>query len=384
MGSPTRSRFLFRITVLAIGVAILTTLVACDPLMIGVSGTSSTLQDASVLGWPFDVHAGSWAIENGYNTDPDHHGYELDSFDLQRQDTTTTGQSVLSPATGDVIDIGSAFPGDYTSGHCARVSVTGYAGYYVMVCHLVSVTAGQVNRGDPIGTVAGGPNGNHIHITLYYLPPGTLDTTAYAADRMAVPFSAPWTIAGCSFPATGAANEWAGAAVPCGASSGIPIATPVIVPTATSVDVPLSACASLTGFATAGSAASLASDFMNSEPRVPAPPQSVGYIQKVFDDPAVGEPGMVYHYELISVCSPAITPAGVRSFFATQMPQTDNWFQSDTFPYSGDYSRACGDPYCWAWGPYAGDISRFASLESVKQAGLVTIYQLRLSYESPQ
>ena len=160
--------------------------------------------------------------------------------------------------------------------------------------------------------------------------------------------------------------------------------TPTVAPAPSPTARAQSACTALTEFATDGSAAVLATQFMGGDPRIPAPSQSIGHVQKVFDDPAVGEPGMVYHFELVSVCAPATTPNGVKAFYARQMPQTDGWAQSDTFPYAGDFSRACGDPYCWVWGPPGGDISRFASLESVTQAGDVTTYQLRIGYERPQ
>ena len=219
MVSQAGKRLFSVIATLAIGVSLLAMLAACSPSLPGIANGTTTSSGNGALGWPFDTHSGSWAIENGYNTGPDHSGYELDSFDFQRQDATTTGQTVLSPATGAVIDFGSAYPYNYTSGHCARISVNGYSGYYVMVCHLVSVTAGNVKRGDSLGAVAGGANGNHIHITLYYLTPGTPDTKDHAKDRKAISFSDPWTIAGCSYPASGAKNEWHGQTAPCGATA---------------------------------------------------------------------------------------------------------------------------------------------------------------------
>lgn len=217
----------------AIGLALLISLAACD--LPGISTTTPVIaqQNNGTLDWPFDIHAGAWFIENGYNTGPDYSGYEVYSFDFQRRDTTTTGQPILSPATGDLIDFGSAYPFDDSSGHCGRLSVEGYSGYYVMVCHLVSVAARHVHRGDPMGTVAGGPNGDHIHITRYSLAPGIPDTKDHAGDRKAMPFSAPWTIAGRSYPASGTANEWGRTPVPCGTQASAKTATPTAAPHST-------------------------------------------------------------------------------------------------------------------------------------------------------
>jgi hypothetical protein len=123
-------------------------------------------------GWPFGARRGAWTIENGYNTGPDHgttgHEYELYSFDFQRSGGTT-GQAIVSPVTGDAIDIGSAYPGDFSPGRCARISIDGYADHYMMVCHIAeTVKSMHGTRGvDMLGNVSGGPNGDHIHITLY-------------------------------------------------------------------------------------------------------------------------------------------------------------------------------------------------------------------------
>lgn len=190
---------------------------------------------------------------------------------------------------------------------------------------------------------------------------------------------------GCALPAPGASS--APTTPPLAAGRG-GITGTITAPTVAAAPSPTtqakSACSTLPGFVTDGSASVLATRFMSGDPRVPAPSQSIGHIRKVFDDPSVDQPGMVYHFELVSVCAPAMSPDSVRAFYARQMPRTDGWAQSDTFPYAGDFSRACGDPYCWVWGPPGGDISRFASLESVAQSGAVTTYQLRIGYERPQ
>lgn len=169
-------------------------------------------QGGSSLGWPFDVHAGLWVISTGYNTGPDHSGYERYSFDFQQRESTTVGLAILSPVAGDVSDAGSAYPYDSSSGRCARISFDGHSGYFVPLCNLVTVTPGHVRRGDRISTVADGANGNQIHITLYSLAPGAADQ---AANRKPIPFASPWTLAGCSYPANGKADQWGRTMVPC-------------------------------------------------------------------------------------------------------------------------------------------------------------------------
>lgn len=231
------SRKLMTVTVLMLAFA-MPVLASCTDLTLINQAPLATrkAQGNGVLGWPFDTTQGRWNIENGYNWGPalggDHSGYELYSFDFQRSDGATTGQQVLSPVTGESIDFGSAAPGDFSSGHCARLAIVGtaYAGYYVMVCHLNSVKTGHITKGDVLGTVSGGPNGNHIHMTLYFLKSGTADIAANASHRQAIPFSVPWTIAGCDYPwsTDGRTNQWAKTPVPCTASS---VSSPASSPT---------------------------------------------------------------------------------------------------------------------------------------------------------
>lgn len=355
------------------------------------------------IGWPFDTSTGHWVIENGYNWNTSNGGldhgcsttgqtcYEQYSFDFRLAGTSgsTIGATILSPASGALVEFGSAAPGDGTSGYCASISITGYSGYHVLVCHLQTrVQDRAVARGDIIGQVAGGKYGDHIHMTLYYLDPTAGgDTSANAPNRKATPFTDPWTIAGCSYPSNGSADQWGNpsTAVPCATSSPIASATPSAptpMPSATPTTSLLAACRAISGFATAGSPGSLANNFL-SEPSVPFPTSSLGYTERTFNDPSVDQPGMVYHFDLIAVCSPATTPDAVRSFFSTALPAEAGWFQSDTFPYDGNYSSQCGDPYCWAWGPTGGDISRFASLEEVKQVSTAVTYVIRLGVEAP-
>lgn len=197
----------------------------------GSSGGASSPTGNGLLGWPFDPTQGSWIIENGYNWNTANGGldhgcstlyescYELDSFDFQRRGPagSTAGQTILSPATGTVLDVSSAVNG---AGRCVRIALDGHDGYYVLICHVDTPLTGHREKGQPLGTVnARTDYGDHIHMTLYYLTPGTADTVPNASKRQAVPFSEPWTIAGCSYPADGSANQWHGGSVPCASTS---------------------------------------------------------------------------------------------------------------------------------------------------------------------
>ncbi len=204
----------------------------CTPALHGASSTTSAQLGNGVLAWPFDTHSGAWVIENGYNWNASNGGldhgcssygqtcYEQDSFDFQISGPqgSTIGAQVLSPVAGSLVDFQSAVPGDGSSGYCVSIGVNSHPGYHVLICHLQrEVSDRTVTRGDVIGQVAGGKYGDHIHMTLYYLNPSDgNDTVANASKRKAVPFTVPWTIAGCMYTPSGKTNEWAGTAVPCG------------------------------------------------------------------------------------------------------------------------------------------------------------------------
>jgi hypothetical protein len=199
-------------------------------LLMASCALQTTSASNSVLGWPFDTSSGSWTIENGYNTGPDHTGYELDSFDFQHSGGTM-GQTVLSPAARTSVDFGPAYPYDGSSGECVSISINGQSGYHLMVCHLTDPQTGAVTQGQTLGTVHGGTYGDHIHITLYYLDPSVPDVKANASQRHAQDFSGAWSIAGCPYPASGKADEWAGTAVPCSSSGTTAQSTPNVAGT---------------------------------------------------------------------------------------------------------------------------------------------------------
>jgi hypothetical protein len=121
-------------------------------------------------------------------------------------------------------------------------------------------------------------------------------------------------------------------------------------------------CRSIQEFASA-SAATGGSDF----PELPFPAESLSYhISTTY----YGS----YSSRLIKVCSPSLTPDDAREFFASNLPN-DGWEQSDTFPYKGDPTRSCGDPYCWVQG---SSPSYYVSLEQVSGSGSSALYTLRL------
>jgi len=116
-----------------------------------------------------------------------------------------------------------------------------------------------------------------------------------------------------------------------------------------------------------------------------APPAGVGSAGQNFTD--VGFPTNsvsvasaaftdVYAFQLINVCTNSATANSVHSFYASSMPGA-GWSQSATYPYKGSVSSSCGDPYCWRK-QVGGDI-RYVSLENVKAAGSVVVYNLRVA-----
>lgn len=82
-----------------------------------------------------------------------------------------------------------------------------------------------------------------------------------------------------------------------------------------------------------------------------------------------------YSFEVVGVCADAISPAGVRSFYSSGLP-AKGWVQSATFPYHGDPTSACGDPYCWKM-PASGGTTLYLSLEDVHASGTATLFTLR-------
>jgi len=121
-------------------------------------------------------------------------------------------------------------------------------------------------------------------------------------------------------------------------------------------------CAHASGFSSASPA-----DAGSSFPDVAFPDGSVSVAQSPFTD--------TYHFQIIKVCTDSSTANAVRSFFASGLP-SDGWSHVSYYPYHGDPTSACGDPYCWRMG---GSPVRYVSLETVSTNGSVALYSLRLA-----
>lgn len=98
------------------------------------------------------------------------------------------------------------------------------------------------------------------------------------------------------------------------------------------------------------------------------PDDSVGYVSSTY-----AEGG--YSFVLLAVCANDTNANAVRSSFADSLT-AQGWSQSATFPYHGDPSAACGDPYCWVSG---SSPQRYTSLEAIRQAGSAVTFTLRLA-----
>jgi|GEM_PF-3951210 len=362
----------------------------------GSSGGSTQHNDNGVLVWPFDTAQGAWVIENGYNWNTSNGGldhgcsnlyescYELYSFDFQRRGPTgsTEGQSVLSPASGNVLDVSEAVNG---AGRCVRISIDGHDRYYILICHVDNPLTGHRDKGQPLGTVnARTDYGDHIHMTLYSLPPNTDDTVANASKRQAIAFTDPWTIGGCNYPSDGSVNQRHGDPVPCTNPNSGGVIANTATPSPTATANPAELCRERSDFANAASAPTIKGPdigFLPTFPSVPFPPTSLGYLVSSSTlTTSIYFP--IIQTDLYRICSPNISDSGVRDFYAIQMPRA-GWIQSATFPYGGDPNRDCGDPFCWNDG---GDkySTRFVSLETVTALGPVTVYELRLSANGEQ
>lgn len=123
------------------------------------------------------------------------------------------------------------------------------------------------------------------------------------------------------------------------------------------------ACLALQGFSGASNPATGGSTFADT----PFPTGAVSAIYQTFQDGG-------YHFTLLNACAPSTSIANVRAFYAQAMP-VNGWTPSSTYPYGGQATRACGDPYCWVKG---SSPPRYVSLESVGASGAEVTYQLRL------
>jgi hypothetical protein len=146
----------------------------------------------------------------------------------------------------------------------------------------------------------------------------------------------------------------------------LPTATTSSAPTPTSA-TPVTSCSQLSFFGSAG-AISAGSHF----PEVGFPSGTVGFVNQTSEDNS-------YQFRIISACTTNTTVSAINSYYASKLPST-GFAQSSTFPYHGNASSACGDPYCWYNGSAhpSFQASRYVSLEQVVADGSVVTYNLRL------
>ena len=168
---------------------------------------------ASMIKFPFEAGA-TWTISQGYHTNPNQGGSHYNcldypdrscsqywtykySFDLIRKDGNTAGQPVLSPVSGTIRWIDTAYGG---------MSINLGNGWAVSYFHTdiaPGLAAGQtVVQGQYMGAVApAGRGGNggfpHIHLTLWE----TTDGGNWS--RIARPFAGGQAVDGYDFPALG-------------------------------------------------------------------------------------------------------------------------------------------------------------------------------------
>lgn len=84
----------------------------------------------------------------------------------------------------------------------------------------------------------------------------------------------------------------------------------------------------------------------------------------------------VYTFQVINVCTNNASTSSVHSFFTSSLP-SNGWSKSATYPYKGNVSSSCGDPYCWR--KQSGSNIRYVSLENISVGGTVAVYALRLA-----
>lgn len=139
-------------------------------------------------------------------------------------------------------------------------------------------------------------------------------------------------------------------------------------PTSTVSAAPVSNCSEIAQFSSAGSI-STGSHFSE----VTFHANTVGFIAQKFETNS-------FQFEVINACTKSTTTSAIHAFYASGLPST-GFLSSSTFPYQGNASSACGDPYCWYKdGSHPSfQVRRYVSLEGVTAHGSVVTYALRLS-----
>ena len=137
---------------------------------------------------------------------------------------------------------------------------------------------------------------------------------------------------------------------------------------ATPTPTPVTSCAQVSGFSSAGSV-STGSAFSE----VGFPANTVGFVKQLSETNS-------YQFKILSACTKGQSTGYIHTYFKSGLPST-GFAQSSTYPYKGNASAACGDPYCWykdgshpSW-----EARRYISLENVTSVGSVVTYDLRLS-----
>ena len=139
-------------------------------------------------------------------------------------------------------------------------------------------------------------------------------------------------------------------------------------PTPTQPPVPVTNCSQVSGF---GSAGSISAGLHFSDVSFYA--NTIGFIAQKFETNN-------YQFEIINACTKSTTVGTIHSYYASGLPSS-GFAQSSTYPYNGNASAACGDPYCWfnASSHPSFQAGRYVSLEGVTAHGSVVTYSLRLS-----
>jgi hypothetical protein len=138
--------------------------------------------------------------------------------------------------------------------------------------------------------------------------------------------------------------------------------------TPTPAPIPITKCSQVSGFSTAGTI-STGSHFSE----VSFHSNTVGFVAQKFETNN-------YQFEIINACTKSTTASAIRAYYASGLPTT-GFLHISTFPYHGNASSACGDPYCWYKdGSHPSfQARRYVSLENVTVHGSVVSYSLRLS-----
>lgn len=174
------------------------------------------------------------------------------------------------------------------------------------------------------------------------------------------------TLSACSSSATGTTSTQTPTTTETATTGGD--STPTAGSSATPTSIPVTNCSQVSSFSGAGSV-STGSAFSE----VGFPANTVGYVKQLFETNS-------YQFKILSACTNGKSAGYIRTYFSTGLPST-GFVQSSTYPYKGNASAACGDPYCWykdgshpSW-----EARRYISLENVTSVGSVVTYDLRLS-----